>query len=66
MPFNHIEIENEIKALNQKIITKRKMLDESFRAKVRFSELKKIHSEIKELDRKLEFCLEEARVMKTM
>ena len=66
MNLQLIEIESEIKQLNTKIIDKRKMLDAGLKAKVRFLELKTLHSEIKDLERKLDFCFEESNVLRNM
>lgn len=59
MLFNLSDIENEIGELHQKIIERRRQFDEGMRKDLEFGELKKIYSEIKEAEKRLELCFEE-------
>ncbi len=60
MLFNPSELEAEIKLVQQKIIQKRQELQNGLDTDLKLRDLKRIYTEIKDLERHLEFCFEEA------
>ena len=64
MFFNISDLENEIRELHQKSSDKRKLFDEGMKNGMSFDDLKVLFSEIKEIEKRLELCFEEAEVQK--
>jgi hypothetical protein len=58
------ELENEISRLNIRISEQRKTFDHGLKEDKPLSELKPIYAQIKEMEKRLEFCFEESRAMR--
>ena len=64
MLFNQTDLEAEIKLLHDKIIERRKLLDDGIKADNNLLELKILYTEIKELERHLDLCYEEVNMQR--
>jgi hypothetical protein len=64
MNLYHNEIENEIRSLHARIIEERQSFHEGLRQNIHLADLRKLYNQIKDLEKRLDFCFEESNALR--